>query len=403
MRKLRNFGTWIFVVSFLCLISNPSHSQTIGVVGDSLADEYFEDPSEDGIQAYDYAFNWLQQLVNDRSFDGGPTAQEAAQPGNTWGEPRRTGYEYNWARYGATSGNMIGSGQHTGLSSQIIANGIDYAVLAIGSNDFSPYLAAYNNIYWGNWNDQQIDTYNDQVLANIDLALTTILFPGVDLVLVNVPDYNVVPLVRNSYPNAVYRERVTNAIRKLNRRVEDLAREQGLILFDLYGLSKTIFGENFEPAYSTLFIGNVQINLLQHDTIFNSNPTAGFVHDSIHPHTHLQGVIANVILRALDVAFDSGINLFSEEEILSHAGIAYGGEDTLGSEIGEYSDFLVNFTKLGDLNSDGWVSIVDFLQLLADWGPCPDPLVSYSCEADLNGDHVVNGTDIMALFTHWGS
>ena len=83
----------------------------LGAVGDSLSDEYFE-------QSYSYAKNWTMQLVLFRGVDMGPTAQAAGAPSGTWGEPRRTGYEYNWARYGADSTTLLTDGQHTGLAAQ---------------------------------------------------------------------------------------------------------------------------------------------------------------------------------------------------------------------------------------------------------------------------------------------
>ena len=55
----------------------------------------------------------------------------------------------------------------------------------------------------------------------------------------------------------------------------------------------------------------------------------------------------------------------------------------------------------GDLDEDGMVGIVDFLALLAAWGPCPDPC-SPSCAADLDGDCNVGITDFLILLANWG-
>ena len=80
----------VALVASLCAAPNLSLATVqLGVLGDSLSDEYAE-------QSYGlYAQNWLQQLVIYGGIDVGPTASEAAQPGGTWGEPRRTQYETN--------------------------------------------------------------------------------------------------------------------------------------------------------------------------------------------------------------------------------------------------------------------------------------------------------------------
>ena len=55
----------------------------------------------------------------------------------------------------------------------------------------------------------------------------------------------------------------------------------------------------------------------------------------------------------------------------------------------------------GDLNEDGVVGIVDFLALLAVWGPCPGRCPP-SCPADLDDDCVVGITDFLILLANWG-
>ena len=54
----------------------------------------------------------------------------------------------------------------------------------------------------------------------------------------------------------------------------------------------------------------------------------------------------------------------------------------------------------GDLDGDGVVGILDFLALLAAWGPCPDPCPP-SCPGDLDGDCVVGIVDFLTLLTNW--
>ncbi len=64
-------------------------------------------------------------------------------------------------------------------------------------------------------------------------------------------------------------------------------------------------------------------------------------------------------------------------------------------------NLTVEVTVLGDLDGDGTVGIVDFLLLLAAWGPCSDPCPP-SCPGDLDGDCVVGIIDFLALLGNWG-
>jgi len=52
----------------------------------------------------------------------------------------------------------------------------------------------------------------------------------------------------------------------------------------------------------------------------------------------------------------------------------------------------------GDLDLDGTVGVVDFLMLLASWGPCP---LDDDCLADLDGDGVVGVGDFLFMLQNW--
>jgi hypothetical protein len=55
----------------------------------------------------------------------------------------------------------------------------------------------------------------------------------------------------------------------------------------------------------------------------------------------------------------------------------------------------------GDLDCDDEVGVLDFLALLAAWGPCPaEP---EPCPGDLDGDGTVGVTDFLELLGAWGS
>ena len=63
-------------------------------------------------------------------------------------------------------------------------------------------------------------------------------------------------------------------------------------------------------------------------------------------------------------------------------------------------DFTFNVAILGDLDGDGTVGILDFLMLLAGWGPCDEPCRP-SCPVDLDGDCTVGIADFLALLANW--
>jgi hypothetical protein len=52
-----------------------------------------------------------------------------------------------------------------------------------------------------------------------------------------------------------------------------------------------------------------------------------------------------------------------------------------------------------DIDCDGAISVTDFLDLLAAWGPCPPQA---DCPADLDRGGDVGITDFLALLAHWG-
>ena len=317
----------------------------LGAMGDSLTDEYAE-------QSYSYARNWTMLLVQQRGgvggFDMGPTAVAAGQAGGTWGEPRRTGYASNWARYGADSATALTQGQHVGLASQVGGGGsgggmgVSHVVVAIGANDFSPSTDAFFNIYFGLWSSSQITSYVNGRIANIRTAVQTLSGAGAQVVLCNVVDFGVAPVSRQLYTNATLRSRVSAAVARVNTGVEAIAQQNGAVLVDLNAMSTAILGTN-SALKQFLRIGNVDIQLFNRDTASHTNPLAGFVDDGAHPHTAVQGVFANLMMTSLNVGWGTSYAMFTDREILENAGIAYGGADTLAGQIGPYTQFVRSY------------------------------------------------------------
>jgi hypothetical protein len=190
-------------------------------------------------------------------------------------------------------------------------------------------------------NASQIQAYEAQELTNIQTALVTVQTAGVFMVLATITDPGRTPAVAAIYTNASQRELVSAVIQNVNNGLRTLAQKYQVPLVDWFGLETVILGPNTN-LHSTLLLGNVSINLRASDPGPPASvPTDAFVADSFHPNTTIQGILANSILEAFNLGQGSNVALFSEQEILSHAGIAYGGSDTLQAQIGSYSNYVI--------------------------------------------------------------
>ena len=122
MLKVRNSGVLLTISTMLISVSvcisvtgkfayAGNQELRVGAMGASLTDEYGADDNRSGMV-------WVEQLVTSQDFNFG--AFSAASRG----EPRRAGYEYNWARSGATATGDYSYAlprQWAGLANQVIA------------------------------------------------------------------------------------------------------------------------------------------------------------------------------------------------------------------------------------------------------------------------------------------
>jgi hypothetical protein len=294
----------------------------LGVAGDSLSDEY-------AYESYSYASNWVESLVKSSVVNAGPVG--------TYGEPRRSGYEYNWARVDATSGSLLSQGQPYNLSQQINAGLVSHAVLEIGQNDFqpNPLGGAYSSIYKGQWSQSQINSYVDQVVSNISLAVNRLNATSGQLVVSNIIDFGIAPFTKQYFPKATGRERVSNVIDSVNARLSQMADDFNVVLVDTNGLAEQLLGTSTSPK-SSWTIGGVKVN--------NSGGTAAtnsFVSDKIHPHTLLQTQVANLFLTGFHSAYGTPVDLFTEREAVTLAKLTY-VRDTLGLNLNPFVDLFAN-------------------------------------------------------------
>ena len=292
----------------------------LGVAGDELSDEYAGRSLGD-------ARGWVEILAG------------RGIPFGTWdsfGEPRRSGFEFNWARVGATSRTLLADGQHTGLAGQVAFGLVNYAVLEVGRDDFVLSGDAYDGIYLqglsGGWTSAQIEDYADYVVENVETALAALVATGAGVVLVGVPDYGLTPLAPLLYTSPDRRQLVADVISGINARLEDLGALYRVPMIDLFAFDRAMRGTH-RSWIKWQEVGGVEI--------FNSagpDPEFAFAVDGVHPGTVYQALTANLVLEAMSLGYGAAVDDYrlSEQEILLEAGLTYRGEDTLPVACADY-------------------------------------------------------------------
>lgn len=287
----------------------PSILTGIGLMGASTLDEYHGSENR-GREYVDTTFNMVELLAMHRGFNFGEWGE--------WGEPRRIGYEYNWAKTGATSRTLIEQGQHTGLAEQVANGDVTFVFMLVGNNDFGPHTRYYREIYEGQINDAQLEQKIEQAIADVTLATDTVLSAGVEgMAIVLLFSWESQPRVLERYPLVERRQRVENAIAAVNDGIRAMAEERGVIVLDSEDIADRLAPRIDENGF--LDVGGEMIDFVNR----GYDPYHARLNDrSGHMGTVLSGLMANFyFIETLNTHFGTEIRPFSEEEILTFAGI----------------------------------------------------------------------------------
>jgi hypothetical protein len=293
--------------------------------GDSLTDEY-------STRTFNYAKNWYEQVTDLRGVMVGDQGD--------WGEPRLIGFEFNWARAGATTSDIlaiVGNFHHGPLIQDQIRSGrVSHATLFAGANDFGPWRDPYGAIYRGSWSSAEIKSYQNTVVDNVEEIVEELQAAGARVVLASPSDFGLSPFTRanTSYTDPVARQRVTDVMQNVDDRLRQVAAQNGIPFVDMFAFGERVFGTQAMPN-SLLLVGGVPIQVLQAGVA----PTNGFVDDGIHYHTVIQGLMANLFLEALRQGYGSDVPLLAEEEIVHAANLTFEGNSLNFAA----SDFVSNY------------------------------------------------------------
>ncbi|TVP45584.1 MAG: hypothetical protein EA350_08520 [Gemmatimonadales bacterium] len=288
-------------------IEPPAALGGVGILGDSNADEYRADDNRGGAYAAT-TLNWVELLVRLRDIDVGDWGQRP--------EPRRGGYAYNWARSSATAATLIQGGQHTGLAMQIREGLVDTAIIDIGSNDFNG--SRYASIYDGTVSGGALDQKLDEFVAHVTEAVDTVLDAGASRVILALRfDPGLDPTVLQQFPDPDRRQRVSDAIARVNAALEARGRARGIAVWDQNAFAQSLL--HLLSPNLTLNVGGREIKLAER----GNEPHHARLDDAAgHAGTVMGGLMANAIfIGALKTAYGIEIEPLSVEEILKAAGI----------------------------------------------------------------------------------
>ncbi len=188
-----------------------------------------------------------------------------------------------------------------------IRNTAERVVIFIGGNDVrGVYPAIYNRDKPGNF----VDNFVLNATRIVDRVLE--LNPNVQVVLVNVPHVGITPEVRSKWPtDKVKTERVSRVLRDLNSRLEELAKSKDIGYADLYTSTVSLLRRAPYCIQGVAFENDGSRTANANFVWLNGPLSANF-----HPNTNLQALIANHIIDAFNVRYDTGIAPLSATEIL---------------------------------------------------------------------------------------
>ncbi len=390
MKFVLSITTLIF--SFLFFFTSIAQAQVkFGIMSDSTSDEYRADDNRGGTFAAT-TLSWGELLQKYRNFNIG-----------SWGtrsEPRRTGYEYNWARSGAKTGTLISSGQHTGLAAQVQAGLVDVVYIQIGNNDFAYYDSNFDGhkIYNGTLAGTALTNKINTMTSEIRTAVTTVKAAGPDVIILgNIPDPGDSPYNRGRYPDATKRAKVTAAITQVNNNITQIAQQNNAIHFDLATQGLKYLSRI--DASGNMTVGGVKISFVN-----NSNdPRSAILADNTHAGTVLEGLLANDVLTVLNTRLSPPITLFTEQEILQYAGLAATITPTATPRVTPTPTPPATprptvtptptLCSNADINQDRVVDLSDYSILVANY--LKSPMTNQ--RADINRDGVTDLTDYSLL------
>jgi phospholipase/lecithinase/hemolysin len=377
-------------------VGNAFGQLNMGAIGDSLTDEYLPpSPATNQFHTDLAAHSWLEILAQTRPTYINFGSYEV--PGGTgWGDNREFGYEFNWAKTGGAAsrnseitsgsfnlpidslGSAYGDTEALGLAQYISGGQVDIAYVGLGSNDFF-YQTRVFNFDGDDFPRAGLDTSDPvwQAAAAADIAgavlahVDTLQSAGViDIVLAQLPPGTATGATAEEQDAGVIA-----AIGQANAILISGAAVRGIpaaAVVDLFGWTDDPARVN---AQGDVLVGG----LLIRESSAATNPadlapdgvgpcnSAGqcatlshaqkyIAEDGLHPNTIIQALFANQVLEGMNSAYDAGIPLLTDEEILAVVSDDLDSDGVLNS-----ADNCLNVSNPGqeDVDEDGNGDVCD--------------------------------------------
>lgn len=269
----------------------------LAIIGDSTQDEYAAPENNRP------AINWVEHLAA----QGLPVGAWGA-----WGDSRRTGYEFNWARSGAVSYNARYD-QAPGVVAQLESGRVSHVLIQIGINDLNNGLAM--DLYLGRAvNVGAIDAIADNIVATARLVNDAA--PG-RVIVASTQDYlglDLLPDPENGlFIDQAGRQRVIQAFAELNARVRDNL-PAGVIWFDW---NAALSARQTSIRQGDVFWLDGQAVSIR---VRGNGPFNGFIQDAyMHPETALSGIYAQLFLNEMKVVWGLDLPTLTDAEIMRRA------------------------------------------------------------------------------------
>jgi len=236
-----------------------------------------------------------------------------------------TSYAYNVAENGATSASLISTHQDTRVRDFVAAGNVDVPVMMIGDNDF---LGIITQLASGTLSGTALTNTLNTTVNNIVIATDTVRGAHPDgYILSSLANVLAAPALADIRNDPNQAQRVENATNYVNGQLKNAAIARGAPFIDLAALTSDIIN-------SPLVVGGVTINTSGYGT----DPTYAFI-DSLHPGAIGHGIIANLVITALNDSYHMSYALFTDQELLTIAGIGgqYTGETYSNTvDMGQY-------------------------------------------------------------------